>query len=36
MADRVVHTRHEFLRSVIDSTAKALRIRDRAKPQTAR
>ncbi len=36
MADRVVHKPHEFLRSVIDRTAKSLRIRDGEKPQTAR
>ncbi|MGO9975556.1 MAG: hypothetical protein ACLP01_22710 [Solirubrobacteraceae bacterium] len=36
MADRLVHAQHEFLRSVIDSAAKSLRIRDGAKPQAAR
>ncbi len=32
-ADRLVHTQNEFLRNVIASTAKSLRIRDGAKPR---
>jgi hypothetical protein len=36
MADRLVHTQHDFLRNVIDSTAKSLRVGDGAKPQAAR
>jgi hypothetical protein len=35
MADRLIHTQYEFLRKVIDSTAKSLRSRDRAKLQAA-
>ena len=33
MADRLVHTGHDFLRSVVDSTARALSSHDGAKPQ---
>ena len=33
MADRLVHTAHDVLHSVIDSTAKSLSSRDGAKPQ---
>lgn len=33
MADRLIHTQHDFLRSVLDSTAKSVRIRDTAKPE---
>ena len=33
MADRLVHTQHRFLRNVIDSTAKSLRIRDGQSPK---
>jgi hypothetical protein len=36
LADRLVQTQHEFLRGVIDSAAKSLRIRDGVEPQTAR
>ena len=35
MADRLIHTQYEFLRKVIDSTAKSLHSRDRAKLQAA-
>ena len=33
MADRLVHTQYEFLRHVIDSTAKSLTSRDGTKPK---
>lgn len=36
LADRLVHAQHEFLRSVIDSTAKSLRVRDGAGPAPQR
>ncbi|MGO9752907.1 MAG: hypothetical protein ACLP8S_05480 [Solirubrobacteraceae bacterium] len=36
MADRLVHAQHDFLRNVIDSTAKSLSSRDGAKRQAAR
>ncbi len=35
MADQLVHTQHDFLRSAIGSTGKSLSIRDGAKTQTA-
>jgi hypothetical protein len=35
MVDRLIHTQHEFLRKVIDSTAKSLNSRDGAKLQAA-
>jgi hypothetical protein len=35
MADRLIHTQYEFLRKVIDSTAKSLRSRDGAKLHAA-
>jgi hypothetical protein len=35
MADRLVHTQHDFLRNVIDSTAKSLSSRGGTKRQAA-
>jgi hypothetical protein len=36
MADRLAHTQYDFIRKVIDSTAKSLSRRDAAKPNAAR
>ncbi|MGO9902162.1 MAG: hypothetical protein ACLP0J_21295 [Solirubrobacteraceae bacterium] len=35
MVDRLIHSQHDFLHQVIDSTAKSLRSRNGAKPKAA-